>query len=356
MTAAAAAIMLIELSKPRNTGYSVDMNTITKYMIPALVIASALPAFSQETQQSQEQTSPWSFSVTADFAFYPLSEYAAGGDHFAPITGIYSGLEGRITGHAYYTIPVPFSDNPLVKGNTVVFDNALEITPVSVMPQFSVSFTPAAFLNFTAGAKAATGWELFGIKGMGILDDASETYKSLTPFNNYYLEAYASGTFQFDTAALWAGDWHHIVLLANYKTSCIRLTGVHDGDVWIWQGTGNRANGWQYNANFVVGYQMPLMLSMIGLNAELTGHYSASDYSTVKYADYDGNFMTVNISPLAQLKFGTKDSLYIMLGFSSRRSYAESHTSKQTVTEPYLTYSGREWFFNRVALSYTHTF
>ena len=157
MTAAAATIMLIELSKPRNTGYSVDMNTITKYMIPALVIASALPAFSQETQQSQEQTSPWSFSVTTDFAYYPLSEYVAGGDHFAPLTGIYSGLEGRVTGHACYTIPVPFSGNPLVKGNTVVFDNALEITPVSVMPQFSVSFTPVAFLKFTAGVKAATG-------------------------------------------------------------------------------------------------------------------------------------------------------------------------------------------------------
>ena len=53
-----------------------------------------------------EPKSPWDFSVTTDFAYYPKSDAipSTGGVHFAPLTGVYSGVELRATGTAGYTI------------------------------------------------------------------------------------------------------------------------------------------------------------------------------------------------------------------------------------------------------------
>ena len=103
-----------------------------------------------------------------------------------------------------------------------------------------------------------------------------DAYKNLTPFNHYFLSAYLGATFQFDVAALWPGDWHHIVFLVDWKNEYTALTGVEKGEIWKWQNSGNRANGWTYTTNFVLGYQMPIVLSLVGLNAEITGHYRVS--------------------------------------------------------------------------------
>ena len=133
------------------------------------------------------------FYLVTDFAYYPKSVPTVMGNpqdeisRFAPLDGFYSAVEARVTGKMDYKIPTPFGTNPLVKGNNVTISPALEISPVTLMPQFFVAFTPIAFLKFTASAKIGTGWDFIGIKGMGDLDSAENGYKSLTPFKNYFL-------------------------------------------------------------------------------------------------------------------------------------------------------------------------
>ena len=126
------------------------------------------------------------FILITDFAYYPKSSPVVMGlpqddvSRFAPLDGFYSAVEARVTGKMDYKILTPFGDNPLVKGNNVTISPALEISPVTLMPQFFVAFTPIAFLKFTASAKIGTGWDFIGIKGMGDLDSAENGYKSLT--------------------------------------------------------------------------------------------------------------------------------------------------------------------------------
>ena len=69
---------------------------------------------------------------------------------------------------------------------------------------------------------------------------------------------------------------------------------------------------------------------------------------------YDGDFMSISLSPLLQFEFDSHNSLSVLFGFSSRRSFATPH--EKDAQEPNLTATGREWYFKRLALSYTYQF
>lgn len=299
------------------------------------------------------------FILITDFAYYPKSSPVAMGlpqddvSRFAPLDGFYSAVEARVTGKMDYKIPTPFGTNPLVKGNNVTISPALEISPVTLMPQFFVAFTPIAFLKFTASAKIGTGWDFIGIKGMGDLDSAENGYKSLTPFKNYFYEFRLSNLFQFDVGAIVPGDWTHVVMQASYDILYTGLTGVENGTPWIWQASGEKANGWNYYSQIILGYQMPLVLQTVGLQFELSGYYDEASFDA-KYLDWNPSFMRVNINPICILKFNENHSLTIQTRFSSRRGFSSDKGSSATNFN--LDYNGREWWLERIAFSYAYSF
>ena len=300
-----------------------------------------------------------SFSIVSDFAYYPKSSPVVMGlpqddvSRFAPLDGFYSAVEARVTGKMDYKILTPFGDNPLVKGNNVTISPALEISPVTLMPQFFVAFTPIAFLKFTASAKIGTGWDFIGIKGMGDLDSAENGYKSLTPFKNYFYEFRLSNLFQFDVGAIVPGDWTHVVMQASYDILYTGLTGVENGTPWIWQASGEKANGWNYYSQIILGYQMPLVLQTVGLQFELSGYYNESSFDA-KYVEWNSDFMRVNINPICILKFNENHALTIQTRFSSRRGFSSDKGSSATNFN--LDYNGREWWLERIAFSYAYSF
>ncbi|MCR4952897.1 MAG: hypothetical protein K6A43_02380 [Treponema sp.] len=302
-----------------------------------------------------DESSNLSYNITTDFAYYPKSNYIAGDTHFAPLTGTYSGLEGRVTGNLNYTIPTPLGSHWLLNSANLVLNAALELTPVSVKPGVSVKFTPLPFIVFEGGAQAGTGWNLAGLQGMAIFDPIHQTYTDLDAFKNWFLKWYAQGVFQFDTGAIISGDWTHIQLMYTYQVYYEQITGVENGNVWMWQCANNRANGLMNYQSLILAYQMPLVLSRIGFVFECDGHYNNSDYKAIYInPNYNGSFKKINISPMAQLSLSQHDTLSFLLGFSSRRSFTINHEDSNV--EPFLSYAGREWFFNRIALSWSHNF
>ena len=324
-----------------------------KGLIPLLIAAClCTPLFAQEDSVTSE-TSPWSFSISTDFAYYPKSApVITDKTHFAPITGAYSGLEGRTTAHAYYKIPTPLSANPLMAGDNVTIEGYFELTPVSIKPGINISFTPIAFLVFSAGGEFGTGWNLLGMEGMGSWNASTEShYSSLTPFTSWYYHFWGQGTFQFDTGALIPGDWTHVVMMTSYKAEYIGLSSQNAQDLWMWQVTGNQVNGWKYYANAILAYQMPLMLKRAGVLTEFAGYYSDDAYAN---SAYDGNFMTVDISPLMQFQFGAHDELSVLFDFAKRRGYSADHTDG--FEETFMTTISSEWYFKRIALSWSHKF
>lgn len=325
------------------------------FLLCAVTFAQAADAANEADIIESKPHSPWSFSVNTDFAYYPKSDTdPQSGTHFAPITGIYKGVEGRIVGHAVYTLPIPFGDNFLVRGNTITIDNSLELSPISIKPEVCVTFTPVAFFNIGLGGEFGTGWNIMGFDAIQKYDREKRDYKDLNPFASWYYQLYAQAMIGADTGVIFPGEWTHIIAGFVYKVKYEgMLNGGEGKKLWCYQESDNKVDGWQYHAAAALMYQMPLMVRNAGVVVEFKGHYMANDYPTWARG-FKGDFMEVEISPMARLKFSENDSLIVMAGFKSRRSYKEDYDHSRE--EPFLTYQSREWIFNRLAFSWKHEF
>ena len=296
------------------------------------------------------------YSVT-DFGYYPKSDVVSGGTHFAPVTGPYSGIEARETLKAVYTIPTP-GNNFLTEGNKISFEGALALTPVSLTPKFSVSYTPVAFLNLSAGAEIGTGWEILGIKSMSCYDKEEAEYKQQDAFGTYFYKFWACPTVMFDLAAVWPGDWHHVVAVASWELNYSALAGADDDDeLFQWETTPGKKAGAGISQNYILGYQMPYKLNLVGLKFNVDGYLFKNIDD--QYRKYKIDYKTYSLAGVFSVQFTEKDSLFGLVEFRTRRSYEEFskyHDDGESKYEPLMEYSGHEWYFQRVGFSYTHKF
>lgn len=281
--------------------------------------------------------SPHSWTLTTDFAYYPKSApVVSSKSHFAPLTGIYDGLQFRVTGNYEYTL------NDYLK-----LGAELELSPASIVPHVYCTYNPLPFLVFGAGAKIGTGWEFLGNQGLASYNETSGKYDNIAAC---FYEFDISGLFQFDAAAVWPGDWHHIVFVASYDFRFSGVTGQSDGHPWCWQAIEAKVNGPNYYAFAILGYQMPKLVSMIGVQAEFFGYYADSQFDKI-YNAFNGSFCEVCINPMVQFTFSKKDSLITMLYFKTRRGFDSDSGNELT-----RNCTGSEWFFQRIAFRYIHKF
>lgn len=321
-----------------------------KYIL--VLLACLLPSF--VFAESEEEIKFEFYSVT-DFAYYPKADFVSGGNHFAPITGAYDGVELQETIKADCIIPVPFSDNFLFKDNTLVLEGALSLTPVSVTPKAKISFTPVAFLNFSAGASISAAWEFLGIKSLACYDPSKKEYVQQPAFETYRYHAWLCSTFMFDLAAVWPGEWHHIVAVASWELNYQGLVNARDNDeLFKFHSDGGLFKGVGYESNYVIGYQMPSRLSLVGVKAQFIGFLDDKLSDSACYSKFDGDFMIVNLGCIANYDFDEKNLIVMLMEFGSRRSYVEDCDGYED--EPMLSKNGREWYFKRIAFSYTHKF
>lgn len=316
------------------------------------------------------------FSIGVEAAYYPYAKHLVTGtttpasadaaytteaNHFSPICGPFAGAEGRITPRIGYTIDTPLGENWLVSGANLYLEGFMGITPISLNPGFKVSFTPVPFLVFSAGGEAGTGWamESFGWCGLGVYDASTNTYKD-APFAMWNLKWWAQATFQFDTGAIIQGDWTHVLMQYSYQVYQEICTGATTNgsptDIWIWNNGGNKGHGLREYMNAILGYQLPIpVLKVVGVMFESDRAYSLDAYPN---AGFDATFAEISLSPLAQLKFDDHNSLNVLFHFKSRRTFDNYRIGADGKNAPeYVNNTtGREWFFNRLALSYTYKF
>lgn len=320
-----------------------------------------ISVFSVSAQsQSEEKKSAWNFSLVSDFVLPAGSDYVSSnfdeGDHFAPVTSMVSGFSNMETFHAERVFPVPFvkdSPNPLLSGAVLKIDLIAEFTLVSLTPKVTVTYQPLPFLFFNAGAYSGAGWNYGSFfQAVGEWNAATREYDKLASFSHYKYGLFASGTFMFDFGAIIPGKWSHVLTMATYTVAYEGLTGMGQGDIWQWQGGGLNANGMVYNAQFIAGYAFPKAVNLLGAIVNLNGHFDSDDYGI--YADnFDGNFMTVTVSPIVEFS-GEKNTVDILFNISSRRSYKEKVTKEEEMLT--ATATGREWYFSGVVVSWIHKF
>ncbi len=311
----------------------------------------AVPLFAQE----EDSSNPVQYSVGVDFAFYPKWTKIGTGSQtnvlrFAQFGGIYNNLEGRVNLDAYYTISTPLGSHWLLSGANVNVNERLEVTPVSIAPSTTISFTPVPFIVFQSGVKLGTGWDIGSLFTGGMSIYNGSDYVAAGAFTNLYAKYWIQGTFQFDTGAIISGDWTHVQMMYTYQTYYEGLTGASGQTLWAWQCTNNKVNGLQEYQQAILAYAMPLVLSRVGFVWESERYYSDNVYPN---ADFKASMPIYNLSAMAQLKFSPKDTLTVLANFATRRTYA---TYDENVPEANLTTTGAEWYFKRIALSYSHAF
>lgn len=295
----------------------------------------------------------FSYVQKTDGAYYIKPKIKTGGDHFSPVDGPYGGMELRTAFEAAYTQATPLGAHPLLSGANLKILGGAELTPVTLLPRLGLYFTPVPFLEFAAGGEFGTGWNAFGFDGMGVYEPAEQDYRDLDAFKHYYWNTWASGTFQFDVGAIVPGEWTHVVMLATYAVRYEALTGVDDGEVWVWRESENRANGLLFDFTGVLGYKMPLRVKMIGVMFNAYGHYKGSDYGDYD-ATFDGDFVTYVWKGFADITLNKSNSLTLLGLVSSRRSFATPYEEETDV--PVLVKTGREWYLDGIAFRWTHQF
>lgn len=349
------------------------MKGMKKIFALTVVLALALvPAFAQEDglqsdieleelageNSKKQEKSRHGFSLLVEAAWYPKSSpVAGGGERFAPLSGPYDGAQFGVTAAYEYTLPLAGS-GALTKDNSLVFAGEFQISPGTVKPHVFLRFTPIAFLAFGAGATFGTGWEFLGSQCLATYNSACGEFDNITPFKNWFYEFDASATFQFDAAALWPGEWHHIVLMAMYDFRYSGMTRQADGHPWVWAADVPRVNGANYYADIILGWQLPLKhVSLVGIQAEFEGYYSDSQIDA-SYRAFDIDFCRINISPLVVFSLTKKDTLFALIYFERRRGFDREkgyvNGREQSILE--MNCSGGEWHFRRVALRYVHKF
>jgi hypothetical protein len=182
------------------------------------------------------------------------------------------------------TFPFLRGDGPLTEGNNIKAVLSAEVSPVSINGIAEALWTPAAFFQVAAGAKAGTGWNInlfgngiygIGINAPGAEKDAKGRSKSEVrgeSFDGLLWSAWGGGALQFDLAALFPGDWNHLLFRTYHEARYAAYTRAAGRQSWFFEADyGENRNGWVYYSSYLVGYQMPRspVLNTVAVMAEL---------------------------------------------------------------------------------------
>ncbi|MDR0402420.1 MAG: hypothetical protein LBH35_02395 [Treponema sp.] len=175
-----------------------------------------------------------------------------------------------------FTFPFLGGESFLTADNNLRTTLTAELSPISLSGIVEGILTPAAFLQIAAGFRIGSGWniKLFGkdIYGSGInRDDGSGNAETAgSAFDGVYWKAHAGGALQFDLAAVFPGDWNHLVFRSYHEINYGTYSAASKNDSWFLDtNDGENRNGFSYYGNFLVGYQMPLFINTAAILVEM---------------------------------------------------------------------------------------
>ena len=225
-----------------------------------------------------------------------------------------------------FIFPVFQGDSPLTSGNNLALDLTAEISPVSLNGIARVVLTPVAFLQFTAGVRLGTGWNinLFGsdIFGNGLNLKGSPNTADGKPFDALLWKAFIGGTFQFDLAAIFPGDWNHVVMQTYHEINYSGNTRAAANQPWFFESdSGENRNGFNYYGNFLLGYQMPIFLNTVAFLAEMDLYL----YDTPGRTAWGDDLIRWKFAPVFQFTVTEQFGIALITQFRTVRNYNESN-------------------------------
>jgi hypothetical protein len=174
-----------------------------------------------------------------------------------------------------YVFPFLQGESSLTKANNIELALRAEITPISLSGFAEAVWTPIAFFQLSAGTRIGSGWnisllgkEVFGI-GLNYPNAESRSEHSGSAFDGLMYKAQAGATLQADLAALYPGDWHHVILRTYHEINRYGYTRAKANESWYYENDdGENCNSFNYYGNLIIGYRMPIFLNMVALLTE----------------------------------------------------------------------------------------
>jgi hypothetical protein len=167
--------------------------------------------------------------------------------------------------------------NALTTENNITLKFGTEVTPITINILADTIWTPVAFIKFSLGTQIGSGWnyDMFGTRmnGMGLYrlvehGDPQELADGFG-FDGAVWDVHLGTTLQFDLAAIFPGDWNHIVTKFENVINYQNYTKARGTEQWYFKADdGINQNTFGYYFSGFFGYQMPLFLDMVGFQFE----------------------------------------------------------------------------------------
>ncbi|MCL2231264.1 MAG: hypothetical protein FWC01_09235 [Treponema sp.] len=223
-----------------------------------------------------------------------------------------------------FTLPLFRRDNPLMENNSLKLHLTAEATPVNINAIFKTVVTPIAFIELSAGTRFGAGWsvnlfdsDIYGT-GLNLPGIANTQTYSGSAFDALLWKGFLGGTFQFDLAAVVPGDWNHVVFLTYHEINFHTNSSAGHNEAWYFENDdGENMNGFNYYGNFVIGYQMPIFLSMVALLAEMDLHL----YDTPGRAVWGDDLIRWHFSGILNFTITEKLGVAVITQFRTRRNF-----------------------------------
>ena len=126
--------------------------------------------------------------------------------------------EFKVEGAYTYTIDMLQGEGMLTRGNNLKVKTVVGVSPIASTVSVDAVLTPVAVAELSLGGAVGTGWDFSPLDNEGLrigASDDTDTYVS-DSLGGVYLKAKAGAALQFDTGAVFEGDWKS-VLMRTYQ-------------------------------------------------------------------------------------------------------------------------------------------
>ncbi len=260
---------------------------------------------------------------------------------------LYASTSGEISSNfvSQWSFPFLNGEHPLTSGNNINFKLDAALSPIWAGLTGDAELTVAPFLSFILGGQIGTGWnyDLFGklpLTGLGLnrkphILSSEDSEVIGNGFDGIVWDTHAGFTVQFDLAAVFPGDWNHVIFQVYNAVQYLAYTRAGGDDLWYYLGdAGLNRNAFNHKFTCFVGYAMPIFLDLAGVQFEGKLPFYNAEIGT-DISDIGYNF---DLSVITNFKITKKFSIMAIACFSNGLA--------DPVTDAYK----REWGFDRVRL------
>ncbi len=257
--------------------------------------------------------------------------------------------------HQWIVPALRWTPHRLFADNNITIMSRTGISPISATQALRVTATPVALLKVYAEASIGTGWNLQVIDGLGEVDPDTGEIDDRS-FPGVVTRGALGGTFQFDLAAVFPGEWNHVVIALTPQFTYSALSSVDGGTAWSFENDeGDNYNGWSRQFTTILGHQPPYpSVSTVGLlyESEQLFGTAVDQAEETASANFEAGFRTDRLGLLIDLRLGSsrRHAVTVVPQIQRNRLVSEATVFKAGLQRRETV--GSYWDFYRVVLQY----